>query len=132
MGQEIGKKGSSQIFEKIYNGLNFYSTGSTGYVDVVDVADILVQLLFSSAKNERYIVNGINLKYQDCFNKIAEAMSKPKARIKVTPFLKEVAWRIEALRSFVTGKSPLITRETANSAIVAKLMIQKNKEFFIF
>ena len=32
-------KGSSQIFQKIYNGLKFYTTGSTGYVDVVDVAN---------------------------------------------------------------------------------------------
>jgi len=127
------RKGSSQIFEKIYSGLNYYSTGSTGYVDVVDVADILVQLLFSSAKNEKYIVNGINLKYQDCFNKIAEAMNKPKARVKVTPFLKEVAWRIEALRSFVTGKNPLITRETANSAMSSKTYDStKIKDFLSF
>lgn len=112
--------GSSQIFEKIYSGLKFYSTGSTGYVDVIDVAEILVQLLFSSAKNERYIVNGINLKYQDCFNKIAEVMRKPKATIKVTSFLKEFAWRIETVKSFLTGKKPLITKETANSAMSKK------------
>ena len=114
------QKGSSQIFEKIYGGLKFYTTGSTGYVDVIDVAEILVQLLFSSAKNERYIVNGINLNYQDCFAKIAEVMRKPKATIKVTPLLKEFAWRIEGVKSFFTGKKPLITRETANSAMSNK------------
>jgi nucleoside-diphosphate-sugar epimerase len=114
------QKGSSQIFEKIYGGLKFYTTGSTGYVDVIDVAEILVQLLFSSVKNEKYIVNGINLNYQDCFAKIAEVMRKPKATIKVTPLLKEFAWRIESVKSFFTGKKPLITRETANSAMSNK------------
>ncbi len=110
-------KGSSQIFQKIHSGLKFYTPGSTGYVDVVDVANSLVALLFSDVKNERFIVNGANLKYQDCFDLIALALKKPKATIKVTPFLKEVAWRLELLRSLVTGKSPLLTKETANSAM---------------
>lgn len=110
-------KGSSQIFQKIYSGLKFYTTGSTGYVDVIDVAQSLIQLLFSEIKNERFIVNGANLKYRDCFDKIALALNKPKATIKVTPLLKEIAWRIEAIRSFFTGKKPLITQETANSAM---------------
>ena len=36
---------------------------------------------------------------------------------KVTPFLKEIAWRLEAIRTFFTGNKPLITRDTANSAM---------------
>ncbi|MBC8265580.1 MAG: NAD-dependent epimerase/dehydratase family protein [Flavobacteriales bacterium] len=110
-------KGSSQIFQKINSGLKYYTSGSTGYVDVVDVANSLLALLFSEVKNERFIVNGENLKYRDCFDRIAVALNKPKATIKVTPFLKEVAWRLEAVRSVVSGKSPLITKETANSAM---------------
>jgi dihydroflavonol-4-reductase len=110
-------KGSSQIFQKIHSGLKFYTTGSTGYVDVMDVANSLVELLFSSVKNERFIVNGANLKYRDCFDRIAIALGKPKASIKVTPFLKELAWRLEAIRSFITSKTPLLTKETANSSM---------------
>ena len=110
-------KGSSQIFQRIYKGLKFYSTGSTGYVDVVDVANSLIALLLSDIKNERFIVNGANLKYRDCFDRIAEGLGKSKATIKVTPFLKEIAWRIETFRSFITGRKPLITKETANSAM---------------
>ena len=110
-------KGSSQIFQRLYKGLKFYTSGSTGYVDVVDVADSLVALLFSDVKNERFIVNGANLKYRDCFDRIAVALGKPKATIKVSPFLKEIAWRVDVIRSFVTGKTPLLTKETANSAM---------------
>jgi len=110
-------KGSSQIFQKIHSGLKFYTTGSTGYVDVMDVANSLVDLLFSSVKNERFIVNGANLKYRDCFDRIAVELGTPKASIKVTPFLKELAWRFEAIRSFITLKPPLLTKETANSTM---------------
>ena len=110
-------KGSSQIFQKIHSGLKFYTTGSTGYVDVIDVANSLVDLLLSSVKNERFIVNGANLKYRDCFDRIAIALGKPKSSIKVTPLLKELAWRFEKVRSFITSKPPLLTKETANSAM---------------
>jgi hypothetical protein len=84
---------------------------------VVDVANSLIALLFSDIKNERFIINGANLKYRDCFDRIAEGLGKSKATIKVTPFLKEIAWRIETFRSFITGRQPLITKETANSAM---------------
>ena len=111
-------KGSPQIFQKIYSGLKFYTPGSTGYVDVMDVANSLVDLLLSSVKNERFIVNGANLKYRDCFDRIAVAFGRPKASIKVTSFLKELAWRFEVIRSFITSKTPLLTKETANSAMM--------------
>ena len=113
-------KGSSKIFEKIYKGLKFYTSGSTGYVDVTDVAEAGIQLLFSNIKNERFIINGTNLKYRDCFDRIALALGKKKAFIKVTPFLKEIAWRFEALKSLITAETPLITKETANSAMTKK------------
>ena len=111
------KKGSSQIFETIYKGLNFYTTGSSGYVDVCDVADLIIMLLFSDIKNERFIANSANLKYRDCFEMIALALGKKPATIKVTPILKEIAWRLEAIKFFITGVRPLLTRETANSAM---------------
>ena len=51
-------KGSSQIFQKINSGLKYYTSGSTGYVDVIDVSDAIIKLLFSDVRNERFIVNG--------------------------------------------------------------------------
>ena len=126
-------KGSSQIFQKIHSGLKFYTPGSTGYVDVVDVANSLVALLFSDVKNERFIVNGANLKYRDCFDRIAVAFNIPKATIKVTPLLKEIAWRIESMRSYILGNKALITRETANSAMTnSSFSTAKIKEFINF
>lgn len=110
-------KGSSQMFQKVREGLKFYTPGGTGYVDVVDVAGSLIQLMESEMVNERYIVNGENLPYRTLFDWIAEGVDKPKATILVTPFLKEVAWKLEAFRCFLSGKSPLITKETARQAM---------------
>lgn len=110
-------KGSSQIFQKIYDGLKYYTSGATGYVDVTDVAECAIKLLESDIKNERFIINGANLKFRELFDMIAERFNKKKATIKVTPLMKELAWRIELLRSFITGRRPLITKETANSSM---------------
>ena len=115
-------KGSSQMFEKVWGGLKFYSTGSTGYVDVLDVAECLIKLLNSEIVNERFILNSGHMKYRQVFDTIAKNLNKPKPNIKVTPFLKEVAWRVEWLKSIITNKNPLITKETANTAM-------KNKSF---
>ena len=51
------------------------------------------------------------------FNRIARRFNKPEATIKVTPFLKEIAWRLYACKSFFTGSSSLVTKESANSSI---------------
>ena len=115
-------KGSSQMFEKVWKGLKFYSSGSTGYIDVLDVAKCVVKLLEKEIINERFILNAENIKYRDIFDSIAENLNKPKPHIKVSPLIKEIAWRIEWLKSFITNKSPLITKETANTAM-------KNKSF---
>ena len=81
------------------------------------MAESLIQLLFSDVKNERFIVNGANLTYRDCFDRIAVSFGKKKATIRATPFLKEIAWRLEAIKSLITKTPPLLTRETANSAM---------------
>ena len=110
-------KGSSKIFQRIYNGLKFYSTGSSGYIDVYDVAKITMLFLENKIKNERFLLNGTNISYKNAFNKIADEFGVKRATIKVTPFLKELAWRLDSIKSFVTGRPSLLTKETANSAM---------------
>ena len=126
-------KGSSQIFQKASKGLKFYTSGSTGYVDVVDVATSIIQLLESNIKNERFIVNGGNLTYKYFFELLADEFGNSKATIKVTSFMKEIAWRAEAIRAFFTGNPPLLTKETVISAMTnSSFSTKKIKEAFNF
>lgn len=109
-------KGSSKMFQRSYQGLSFYTEGSTGYVDVLDVAKSIVKLLFSDIANERFIVNSANLSYKEFFEKLATEFNKPKPRYKANNFIRSLAWRAEAIKCFITGGQPLITKETAYSA----------------
>jgi len=113
-------KGSSKIFQRIFNGLKFYTLGSTGFVDVVDIANITILFLHNNIKNERFVLNGTNLKYRDAFNLIADEFGVKRASIKVTPLIKELALRLESMRSFFLQNSPLLTKETAESSMSIK------------
>lgn len=109
-------KGSSQLFEKSYNGLNFYTEGVTGFVDVLDVSKITIELLFSEIVNERFIVSSENISYKHFFEKLAIEFGRTAPKFKANKFLSEVIWRIEMIRCFFTKRNPLITKETAISS----------------
>lgn len=109
--------GSPRLISLLWNGLKFYSHGVNGFVDVRDVARIMTRLMDDPVKNERFVLSSENLDYQSLFYYIAEFLDKPKPPFKVNPFIAEVAWRVEKLRSLLTGKEPAITRETARTSI---------------
>jgi nucleoside-diphosphate-sugar epimerase len=108
-------KGSSQMFYSVSKGLKFYATGSTGFVDYRDVSRSAMALMSKKVFGQRYIINAENLPYRFVFDSIADAMHKPKATIKVTRFLTEAGWRLEALRSFIMRDKSMITKETARN-----------------
>ncbi len=107
---------SSNMFTKGYKGVKFYTDGTNGFVDVRDVATIMIKLMDSEIVNQRYLLNGENASFRTYFDMIHEAFGKPKSSIKAGKFLTAFAWRMELLRSFVMGSVPLITRETSRSA----------------
>lgn len=109
--------GSSRLFDMVYKGLKFYSDGVTGFVDVRDVADVMIRLMNSDVVNERFILNGGNHSYGEVFRLMAGAFAKPAPPIRVNRFMAELSWRALALGAFFSGRQPAITKETARSAI---------------
>lgn len=124
-------KGTGRFFKIVDQGLKFYPTGSTGFVAVEDVVSYMYKLMESDIINERFLLNSENLPYRDVFNAIADAIEKPRPSIKVTPLLKGVSWRFEKIRSFLTGSSPKVTKETAhNSSTDIEYSNQKSLDAF--
>ena len=111
----VGKwsEGTPQFFSQVWKGLKFYPAGTTGFVDVDDVARILVKLMKSDISGERFIVNSENLSHYDFFSMIADKLGKSRPKFKANRLLAELAWREEALRSAITGSRPILTKETA-------------------
>jgi hypothetical protein len=70
----------------------------------------------SDIVQERYLLIGENLPFKEFFNRVAKALDKPKPSVLASPFLAQIAWRIEWLKWKFTGKTPLITKDTARNA----------------
>jgi len=114
-------RSSAQLYQSVKSGLKFYTKGVTGFVDARDVASAMVQLTHSDKINERYILSGENLQYKQVFEYFAESAGVKPPKYYAGPILSELAWRLEKLRSLLTGKKPLITRETARNANSVRL-----------
>lgn len=107
---------SVKFFKQINDGLRFYTEGATGFVDVRDAARSLIQLMESDIQNQRYLLNGENMAYLQFFTEIAHALGKQPPSILASAFLRQLVWRMEWLRSKITGSNPFITKETAQTA----------------
>ncbi len=103
---------SGAIFKKGYTQFPWYTKGVNGFVGVEDVAEAAVQLLCSTIHGKRFIVNAENISFQHLFNTIAEGFGKKGPHLEATPLIGQIAWRIFYLRSLLTGRQSVLTRET--------------------
>jgi nucleoside-diphosphate-sugar epimerase len=126
LGDGDWNSGSSQMFKSVYNQFPWYSKGVTGFVDVRDVASAMIQLMESDITAQRFIISAEDRSFEEVFNLMAKAFNKKPPRKEVTPFLAKVVWRLEAIKSRFTGKDPLVTRETAATAL-AKVHFDNSK-----
>jgi nucleoside-diphosphate-sugar epimerase len=115
LGPGLWHNGTGALFSKIYNGLKFYSEGITGFVSVDDVVKAMILLMNSKIKNQRYILVAENLSFKTVFDEIAKTLNVKKPSIKVTRFMSELGWRIEYIKSVLTGKPAILTKHSAKS-----------------
>ena len=111
--------GSAALFKTAYQEFKWYTEGINGFVDVRDVAHAMILLMNSEISGERFILSAENLSYKEIFSSIARHFGKNPPQKKVSPFMAEIIWRLEAIRSGFTGKKHLLTKETARTAQTA-------------
>ncbi|GAB4045043.1 NAD-dependent epimerase/dehydratase family protein [Spirosoma litoris] len=109
-------RSSLQLIKYVHDEKPFYPAGLVNYVDVLDVSDVLVQLMQSTTTAKRFVLNGGTIPYRSLLEQIAAALNKRPPTMRVAPGLTRLLWPLEAVRAWMTGKAPLITRETARSA----------------
>ena len=107
---------SSRVIGQVGKGLNFYPRGANAFVDVRDVASVMIKLMESDISKERFLVVSENKTYKEIFSLAAEALGKQKPKFRINKFMSELGWRAEWLRSAITRKPPLITREMMQSS----------------
>ncbi|MEO6813161.1 MAG: NAD-dependent epimerase/dehydratase family protein [Ginsengibacter sp.] len=126
LGGDNWETGSSAIFKTAYNEFKWFTEGISGFVDVRDVVRAMILLMNSEITAQRFILNGENLSYREIFSEIADCFGKRKPYKKVTPFLAGIVWRMELIKTMMTGKKHLLTKETARTS-QAKVFFDNSK-----
>jgi dihydroflavonol-4-reductase len=117
---------SSAIFKTVYEEFPWYTDGINGFVDVEDVARAIVLLAGSSITAERFILSGENRSFQSLFNSMADGFHKKRPHRKATPILGAIAWRMEKMKSWISQKPSILTKESARVA-QSKTYFDNNK-----
>ena len=125
-------KGSSGLFKSAYDEFPWFTEGTGGFVDVMDVVKAMILLMESNVVSERFILSAENLSYREVFTQMAKNFGKKPPHRRVKPWLASIVWRMEAVKAMFTGKEPLLTKETVHTA-AAKVQFdnQKLKRFFL-
>lgn len=120
IGANAGTSGSGELFETVRKGLKFYTTGSSGFVDVEDVAKCMISLMNSNITAERYIISAENRNFKQVTAEIAEGFGiKPPATL-AKPWMMGIAWRGAAFIAAITGKAPAIDKVSAQTASLTR------------
>jgi dihydroflavonol-4-reductase len=116
LGGGFWEDGSGMLIKNAWKEFPFYTEGINGFTDVEDVATVMIHLMESEIKGQRFIISADNWKYRDLFNEMAVQLGKKPPHIAVKPWLAEIVWRLEAVKTKFTGKKALLTKETARTA----------------
>lgn len=117
---------SGQFFPLVHNGFRYYPKGTTGFVDVEDVAEIMIRLMNSDISGERFIVSAENLSFRRFLEMMADALQVKSPSQPITPLAGRLASSFEKARSFFSGKEQRYSMESyRNSSAVCTYSNEK-------
>lgn len=126
IGPGFWNTGSGLLFKLAYKGQSYAAKGITAYVDVKDVVLAMTQLMNSSIENERYILAGANVSYQEIMSMICKALHvKSPEKVASKVFL-SIGWRADLLFSKVLRRKRRLTKELAKT-LLKKSFYSSNK-----
>ena len=125
LGPRIWKEGSGIIFNKIEKGFPFYTKGTTGFVAVIDVVQLMVQLMKSEIKNERFALVANTFSFQELFNAMADALKVKRPWVYISPFVIGILWRLDWFFSTFFRTKRILDKETAIASYSESLYSNK-------
>tara|TARA_R110002050_G_scaffold94765_2_gene197212 strand:- start:69305 stop:70315 length:1011 start_codon:yes stop_codon:yes gene_type:complete len=115
LGAGIWRYGSGSLFKKAYKGLKHYSSGTIGLIAIDDVISIMIQLLKSDIINERFILVAENWTYKQFLETLAKSVDANIPKKMASKGLLKIAWKLDWLKSKVTGKRRELTKQIVYS-----------------
>lgn len=106
---------SLTLLRTLEKGTRYYPSGKNATVDARDVSRIMIKLMKSDIKNERYLCIGTNHSFQTLMKEIARQMGVKAPKKPIKRWVVTIVRRLLGFFAFFTGKRPAITKETVNS-----------------
>jgi dihydroflavonol-4-reductase len=116
LGPGFLNQGSGLLFRKIADGFPFYTEGTTGFIAVTDVVEIMVRLMDNKTANERFILIAKNSSFREIFNSIADALQVRRPRFHATKLAVNIAYRIDWMISIIFRKKRTLDRNSAKAS----------------
>jgi len=107
---------SAQLLAYVSDQKPFYTKGIINYIDVRDLAEIMVGSLEDEIYNEQFVLNSGSISYHDFFRSIAKQLNVKAPYIGVPKFMVIIGAVMENLISKLKGKPATLTLETAKMA----------------
>jgi dihydroflavonol-4-reductase len=120
IGANAGTNGSGALFETVRRGLKFYTAGSSGFVDVEDVAKCMITLMNSNISAERYIISAENHSFKQITAEIAEGFGVKPPGTFASSWMMGLAWRGAKVIAALTGNDPAIDKISAQAASLSR------------
>lgn len=119
LGPGFYEDGSGTIFKKVKRGLWFYTNGSTGFISVNDVVEIMVLLMKTDIKGERFIAISENLSLQKALTIIANSLQVKPPTIEAKQWLTTVYWKIDWIAHKLFFKKRRLSKSMASTLHVS-------------
>lgn len=120
LGAGIWHYGSGSLFKKAFKGIKHYTSGTIGLVTIEDVVSIMIQLLKSDIINERFILVSENWTYKQFLQSLAKSVNADIPKKLASTNLLNIIWRLDWLKSKLTGKRRQLTKQIAHSLTTKK------------
>ena len=99
--------GSGAIFKRVHDGLNFYTAGGTGFIDVKDVINTMIAAMQKPILNKRYIMVSYNITYKKLVQNIAQALQVKPPQRKIPLLLLQAGRFLDMLTGWFTKNRKL-------------------------
>lgn len=106
---------SLTLLKTLEKGTRYYPSGSNATVDARDVSRIMIKLMNSEIKNERFLCIGSNQSYKDLMLEVTRQLGVKSPKKAIKRWVLSLVRRVLGFVSLFTRKRPAMTKETVNS-----------------
>ena len=112
LGPGFWESGSGSFFGTVNKEYPYYPPGGTGFVSVSDVVQIMIRLMGSDIKTERFIAVGENLSYKETMTKIANELGKKPPHKKLKTWQLQIGRYVDFFICLITGRKRKLTKNS--------------------